>query len=383
MPQVMWKRGTELPWPGGVAAAALGPARVGQHAHAQPAQPVALLARGELHVGTRPAPRPLVLGTVEAGAAEPVLPGELERVLDPPAALLRRVHEEQPAERPERLAAERRLGLLVEQQHAAAGVGQLGGGGQPGQAGADDDHIGFRTAHGAGKIRDRTRRAGTGNELFDRTGAAGAPRGRRGDPAARLRRVPGAAGGHGRDHDARLPGRLPAHRHRRGVPQRGGGRAGLPRLRPRPRGRLHHDQVLQHRPRLRGGEARAPRQPGPARARLRGPLPDPLAGPGPRQVRGDLEGLHRGPGAGARARHRRVELPARPPAPAGRRDGGHAGRQPGGAPPALPAAGTAPRARGPRDRDRGMEPAGPGRGPGRPGDHRGSPRRTTAPPARW
>src|SRR5207302_9137759 len=42
-------------------------------------------------------------------------------------------------------AAERGLGLLVEQDHAPAGVGQLGGGDEAGQPPADDDHI--RVAH--------------------------------------------------------------------------------------------------------------------------------------------------------------------------------------------------------------------------------------------
>ena len=66
---------------------------------------------------------------------------ELVRVLDPQPPLLRAVDEEQPAERPERLAAERRLRLLVEQDHPPAGVGQLGGGDQAGEPRADDDDV--------------------------------------------------------------------------------------------------------------------------------------------------------------------------------------------------------------------------------------------------
>ncbi len=47
----------------------------------------------------------------------------------------------QPAERPEGLAAERLLGLLVEQDDLAAGVGELGGGDQAGEPAADDDDV--------------------------------------------------------------------------------------------------------------------------------------------------------------------------------------------------------------------------------------------------
>ena len=116
-----------VPVAGGQVAAALGPADVRHEAHALGVQPRALLAGGEVDVGLGPAARPLVLGTVEPGRAEPVLPGQLARVVDPHPALLGAVDEEQAAEGPERLAAERGLGLLVEQDHPAPGVGELGG----------------------------------------------------------------------------------------------------------------------------------------------------------------------------------------------------------------------------------------------------------------
>ena len=127
---------------GGEIAAALGPADVRHEAHALRVQPRALLAGGEVDVGLGPAARPLVLGTVEPRRAEPVLPRQLARVVDPHPALLGAVDEEQAPERPERLAAERRLGLLLEQDHPAPGVGQLGGCDQAGQAGPDHDRIG-------------------------------------------------------------------------------------------------------------------------------------------------------------------------------------------------------------------------------------------------
>src|SRR5215208_6256002 len=122
-------------------ATALGPARVGQPAHALRVQPRALLARAEADVGLRPAPRPLVLRAVEAGRAEPVLERQLVGVLHAHAPLLGAVDEHQPAERPERLAAEGALGLLVEQEHAPAGVGQLRRRHQAGEPGADDDDV--------------------------------------------------------------------------------------------------------------------------------------------------------------------------------------------------------------------------------------------------
>ena len=137
-----------VPVLGGEIAAALGPTRRGEEPDALVVQPLALLAGGELDVRLGPAARPGVLGAVEAGAAEPVLERELGRVANPAPALLGAVDEEQAAERPERLAAERSLGLLVEQDHAPAGVGELGGGDQTGEAGADDDHIGVWHARG-------------------------------------------------------------------------------------------------------------------------------------------------------------------------------------------------------------------------------------------
>ena len=123
-------------------AAALGPADVRHPLDALRAQPRALLARREVDVRFRPAPRPGVVGPVEAGGAEPVLPGQFVGVLDPKPPLLRTVHHEEPAERPVRLPAERGLGLLLEQDHALAGLGQLGRRHQPGQPAAHDDHIG-------------------------------------------------------------------------------------------------------------------------------------------------------------------------------------------------------------------------------------------------
>src|ERR1700733_4301099 len=94
-------------------AAALGPAHVRHEAHALGVKPRTLLAGGEVDVCLSPAARPLVLRTVEPGGAEPVLPGELVGVFDPQSPLLWAVHQEEPAEGPERLASQRSLRLLV------------------------------------------------------------------------------------------------------------------------------------------------------------------------------------------------------------------------------------------------------------------------------
>ena len=134
-------------------AAALGPADVGHELHAHPGQPRALLAGGEVDVRLGPAPRPLVLVAVEARGAQPVLPGELVRVLDAQPALLGAVDEHQPAEGPERLAAQRGLRLLVEEDDLAAGVGQLRGGDEAREPRADDD--GVRVHRGV--VPDRAR----------------------------------------------------------------------------------------------------------------------------------------------------------------------------------------------------------------------------------
>src|SRR5260370_891658 len=85
-----------------------------------------------------PRERARVRVAVEAGWAAQVVAGEFPAVLDPLPAGLGRVAEEQPAEGPERLAADGGLRLLVHQDHLAARVGQLGGRDKPGQAGSDD-----------------------------------------------------------------------------------------------------------------------------------------------------------------------------------------------------------------------------------------------------
>ncbi len=124
-----------------VIAAALGPADHRENTVAHRAQPVALFAGRERHIGFRPLPRPKILLAVEAGGAHPVLQREVVGILDAEPALLRRIHQKQAAERPEGLAAEALFALLVDHDDAFSGVGDFGGGHQPGQTAADHDHI--------------------------------------------------------------------------------------------------------------------------------------------------------------------------------------------------------------------------------------------------
>ncbi len=135
--------------PGGEQSAAFGPADHGEQPDAHAAQPGPLLAGREVDVRLGPAARPRVLVAVEAGGAEPVLPGEFAGVADPHPALLGRVDQEEPAEGPVRLAAERPGGFLVEQDDAPSGVGEFGGGGQAREAGSDHDDVGVEGHQGS------------------------------------------------------------------------------------------------------------------------------------------------------------------------------------------------------------------------------------------
>ncbi|MHC2709056.1 hypothetical protein ACVIQS_001917 [Bradyrhizobium diazoefficiens] len=58
------------------------------------AQPVALLAGREGHIGLGPFARPVILVAVEAGGSEPVLHREIEGILDTEPALLGRIDQE-------------------------------------------------------------------------------------------------------------------------------------------------------------------------------------------------------------------------------------------------------------------------------------------------
>ena len=109
----------------GIVAAALGPADHREDAVAHGAQPAAFFARGKRHIGLGPSPRPVIVVAVEAGRPHPVLQRQIVTVLDAEPALLRRIDQEQPAERPEGLAAEALFALLLDHDDASAGVGNF------------------------------------------------------------------------------------------------------------------------------------------------------------------------------------------------------------------------------------------------------------------
>ena len=125
----------------GEVTAAFGPLHEREELHALRGQPRALLSGGEVDVRLGPPAGPVVLPAVEGRGAHPVLEGEFVGVAHAEPALLRGVHQEQPAEGPVRLTSQGSLGFLVEEHHAATGIGQFRGGDQACQARAHHDHI--------------------------------------------------------------------------------------------------------------------------------------------------------------------------------------------------------------------------------------------------
>ena len=105
------------------------------------AEPSALFAGRERHIGFRPAFRPKILVAVEARRSHPVLQRQIVTVLDAEPALFGAVDQEQSAERPEGLAAEALFALLVDHDDALAGVGDFGRGDEAGQPPADHDYV--------------------------------------------------------------------------------------------------------------------------------------------------------------------------------------------------------------------------------------------------
>ena len=128
----------------GERAAALRPPHHGKEAQPHAVKPRALFAGRELEVRVSPAPAPVILRAIEARAAGPVESREFERVADAEPSLLRRVHQEQSAQRPEGLPAERGFRLLLDDDHAAAGIGKLGGCREAREARSDHDGVGIR-----------------------------------------------------------------------------------------------------------------------------------------------------------------------------------------------------------------------------------------------
>lgn len=133
--------------------APLRPAHGGEPSQAEPVQPRALLAAREIEVGLRPASWPGILRAIEPRRREPVAGGQLARVPDAESALFGRIHEEQSTERPEGLAAEALLALLVEQEDRAARASRLTGGDETGEPRAHDDDVRVHRAHASAIYR--------------------------------------------------------------------------------------------------------------------------------------------------------------------------------------------------------------------------------------
>ncbi len=130
----------------GPAVAAFSPTDQRSEFHALFLQPRAFLAGRELDVRASPLLGPFVLRmlTVEPvplGRALPVLPRQIEGILHPEPALHGGVHQEEPAEGPECLAAKVGCVLLVKDGHALAGPDQFVACHEPGQPAADDDDV--------------------------------------------------------------------------------------------------------------------------------------------------------------------------------------------------------------------------------------------------
>ena len=80
---------------------------------------------------------------VERRRSHPIVERERLRVADAQAPLLGRIDEENAAERPERLTAERLLGLLIENDDPLARFRQFRCRDQAGQTGPHDDYVGI------------------------------------------------------------------------------------------------------------------------------------------------------------------------------------------------------------------------------------------------
>ena len=149
-----------------IAGAALRPADGGQHVKSQCLQVIALLIRGEAHVLAAPRAWPrIVLRVVVVRGILPVAPGELFRVVDTHELLLRGVHIEESAQRPERLTAQVGAVFLFQDDDVLAALDGLIGRDETRQPRADDDGRFLLVTHGT-KLARTPRRAPASARLF-------------------------------------------------------------------------------------------------------------------------------------------------------------------------------------------------------------------------
>ena len=128
VPQTMWKRGTELPWPVAVYPPRSGPADDREELDALGA-PASRASRPRRRRGRpRPTPGPSRLRRGRTPRCRTSPGGRVRGCRARPVGAARGSRQEEAAERPVRLAAEARLGLLLDDHDALAGLHEFGGG---------------------------------------------------------------------------------------------------------------------------------------------------------------------------------------------------------------------------------------------------------------
>ena len=101
----------------------------------------AFLARREGDISLRPSARPIILIAIEGRRPHPVVERKLAGIANAHTALFGGVDQKDAAERPERLAAERLFGLLIDNNDLFLCVDQFDCGDKAGKSGTDDNYV--------------------------------------------------------------------------------------------------------------------------------------------------------------------------------------------------------------------------------------------------
>ena len=169
--------GQGVPVPAGWVATAFGPLHQREPAHPELVEPFAHRPAGEVYealgpgVAHRIGPLAAIGARGELGRTEPVGEGQLGTVPQAETALLGGVHQEQPAERPERLSAERCGGFGVQDDDPLPPAGELGGRNQARKPGSDHDDVGV--GHGGSLLGRPAAVPGAGQGLPGTVSAPG------------------------------------------------------------------------------------------------------------------------------------------------------------------------------------------------------------------
>ena len=110
-------------------------------------QPRAHLTSCEFNICFSPSLGPRVILPIKLRTAHPITKSKIVTVFDAHSALFWCVDHEQPAQAPERLTAQKMLGLLIDDDYLFAPVPQFCCGCQTGQAATDDNCICTVIAH--------------------------------------------------------------------------------------------------------------------------------------------------------------------------------------------------------------------------------------------